>query len=99
MMMIMSFVFAGMGAPGVFSAFAFLIGLIAVVSSYVSYRRKEGEAEEMAIAAEETQKRFKEEVAEAVKDSMKGTIKVRCRYCGSLNDENANKCESCGAAL
>ena len=26
-------------------------------------------------------------------------IKVRCRYCGSLNDTGASKCVSCGATL
>lgn len=27
------------------------------------------------------------------------TIKVRCHYCGSLNDEGRGTCESCGAKL
>jgi len=26
-------------------------------------------------------------------------IKLKCRYCGSLNDEHAERCESCGAGL
>jgi len=26
-------------------------------------------------------------------------VKVRCRYCGSLNDESSNRCHSCGASL
>ncbi len=26
-------------------------------------------------------------------------IRVKCKYCGSLNPESAEKCESCGAAL
>jgi len=25
--------------------------------------------------------------------------KVKCRYCGSLNDQTASKCDSCGATL
>lgn len=99
MMMIMSFIFAGMGFPWIFSVFAFLAGMIAVILSFASYRRHESEAEERVTAAEEAQERFKEEVAEAVKESIKGTIKIRCRYCGSLNDENANRCDSCGATL
>ncbi len=31
--------------------------------------------------------------------AVKTTIRVRCRYCGTLNEEKANKCESCGANL
>lgn len=27
------------------------------------------------------------------------SAKVRCRYCGSLNDQTARKCETCGATL
>jgi len=26
-------------------------------------------------------------------------VKVRCRYCGSLNNESSNRCHSCGASL
>lgn len=26
-------------------------------------------------------------------------IKLKCRYCGTLNDEDSEKCSSCGAAL
>jgi rRNA maturation endonuclease Nob1 len=30
---------------------------------------------------------------------LRSTIKVRCRYCGKLNDKNDSHCESCGAVL
>jgi len=26
-------------------------------------------------------------------------VRVRCRYCGTLNDERAQRCISCGASL
>jgi len=26
-------------------------------------------------------------------------VKVKCRYCGSLNEEHAQRCHSCGASL
>ena len=39
--------------------------------------------------------RNKNDIVKAVKS----TIKVRCKYCGTLNEEDANKCESCGGAL
>ena len=38
------------------------------------------------------------DVEEVVK-TVKTMIRVRCRYCGMLNEEKANKCESCGGAL
>ena len=44
---------------------------------------------------EQDRKREIEEIVKAVK----ATIKVRCRYCGMLNEEKSNKCESCGGAL
>lgn len=40
----------------------------------------------------------KKEVEEIVK-TVKSIIKVRCRYCGTLNDESANTCEKCGGPL
>ncbi len=99
MMIVMGFVFAGMGAPGAFVVFAFLAGVFVIVMSFVAAERRQREAKENALAAEEADEKFKDEVAEAVKERMKGTIKVRCRYCGSLNDEEAVKCDSCGATL
>jgi hypothetical protein len=38
------------------------------------------------------------EIDEVVK-AVKTTIRVRCRYCGTLNEEKAKKCESCGGLL
>jgi len=26
-------------------------------------------------------------------------VKVRCRYCGALNDQQDNRCEACGSSL
>lgn len=39
-----------------------------------------------------------QEIDDIVK-AVKQTIRIRCRYCGTLNEESANKCESCGANL
>jgi len=39
----------------------------------------------------------RERMAMAEKKATK--IKLKCRYCGSLNDEHAERCESCGAGL
>jgi hypothetical protein len=38
------------------------------------------------------------EIEEIIK-AVKTTIRVRCRYCGTLNEEKADECESCGASL
>jgi hypothetical protein len=29
----------------------------------------------------------------------KMAAKIKCRYCGSLNDQIARKCDACGASL
>lgn len=49
-------------------------------------------------AARQRQREREREVQEIIK-AVKTTIRVRCRYCGTLNEEKANKCESCGAIL
>ncbi len=50
--------------------------------------------EALAWRSEERQKEI-EEIVKAVKT----TIRVRCKYCGTLNEEKANKCESCGGSM
>jgi hypothetical protein len=51
--------------------------------------------EQDARARQEMRQREIDEIIKAVKS----TIRVRCQYCGTLNPESANKCESCGASL
>ena len=99
MAFVASFAFMAMGAPGWFSAIAVLSGFAFCAMYFVTKGRAEKETEERARAAYEAEERFKDEIADAVKERMKGAIKVRCGYCGSLNDEKANKCGSCGATL
>ena len=53
------------------------------------------QAQTYPVAYEDLTKRQIDEIVKAVK----ATIRVRCRYCGTLNEEKANKCESCGANL
>ncbi len=38
----------------------------------------------------------KEKNIENNKTKMREIIKIRCRACGELNDEDANFCKSCG---
>ncbi len=92
-------VFATMGAPGFMLAVmivgAVLFLIIGLVSSAIE-NEKIARAEEAEMEARE---RFKQEIAQSVKEKLDGTIKVRCRYCGALNGEDDEKCESCGAPL
>lgn len=99
LVMFMSIVFASAGAPGFFVAFPVLMGIVFIVAGLAANDREKRLAEEERVRAEEERDRFKEEIAQSVKETMKGTIKVRCRYCGALSDENEEKCESCGAPL
>jgi hypothetical protein len=46
----------------------------------------------------ETSNMTQQQIDEIVR-AVKTTIRVRCRYCGTLNEEKANRCESCGASL
>jgi len=41
-------------------------------------------------------RRYAKDVIELRKDA---TVRVRCRYCGSLNPDASEKCLSCGATL
>jgi len=41
-------------------------------------------------------RRYAERVVELRKEA---AVRVRCRYCGSLNTDTAEKCESCGATI
>lgn len=36
---------------------------------------------------------------EIEKKQEEAAIKIKCRYCGMLNDQEANRCDSCGATL
>jgi len=56
---------------------------------------EEGELEDAIQARKVARQQEVEEIIRAVKQ----TIRIRCRYCGTLNEEKANKCESCGASL
>ncbi len=41
----------------------------------------------------------KQAVRAQEKAEEKAAIKIKCRYCGSLNEQNALRCMSCGATL
>ncbi len=87
------------GAPGFFLLFAVLMAIMGIASAIASVGKQERLAQEKAAAELEAQERLRNEIADAVKQNLKSNIKVRCKYCGSLNDETATKCDSCGAAM
>jgi rubrerythrin len=99
MLIIASIVIGGITGVCGLSALLFLGAIACIVLFFVTREKVVKEAEERAAAAEEAEERFKDEIAMAVQERLKGTIRVRCRYCGSLNDEDAIKCDSCGATL
>jgi hypothetical protein len=79
---------AGSGAPGWFILVLFAM-IVFVVLRFVIVS-KSPPAETPA-----PQQVVKEVHVETIKE----TVRVRCRYCGSLNLETDTKCQSCGATL
>lgn len=71
-----------------------LLGFVFILLSFYVKRHEEQKAERERAAEEARSEAFAQRVA-----SQNDGIKVRCRYCGALNDEHDEKCESCGAPL
>ncbi len=80
---------------GIFGAVFIIVGIVMIVLSFVVKGRAKMRQQEEIRSADEARQKEVQEIAQAVKS----TIKIRCRYCGTLNDENSANCESCGAAL
>jgi hypothetical protein len=59
------------------------------------YETYDSGVEETSVDRELARRREIEEIVRAVKT----TVRVRCRHCGILNEDNAKTCESCGAPL
>ena len=99
LMFVVALFMLGLGAPGTFAIVPIIFAFLLIVGAVLSKQNEDRLAREAASAELQRQERLRNEIAEAVKESMKSNIKVRCRYCGSLNDESASKCDSCGATL
>ncbi len=95
----MSIVLGTIGFGCTLPVFGFLAGIVCIALFFIVQRKEDEESAEIATSKEDAEERFKDEIADAVEKRMKGTIKVRCRYCGSLNDEGDVRCDSCGATL
>jgi len=82
----------------IFAVVGMISLIIGVVFVVLSFRLKEGEArrlESQARAEEAEREKNVQDIAKAIRSN----IKIRCRYCGTLNEEDASKCSSCGATL
>lgn len=90
---------ASIGAPSFIIIMAFVMPFFWVANILIRRGIEEERKAKERRAAYEEREQLKEEVAQSVRTSMKGAIKVRCRYCGALSDVHDEKCESCGAPL
>ena len=99
LLIVVAIAFAAMGAPGFMVLFEFLFSLVMFAGYFIAKSREQERIRREEMAAAEAREQLRNEVSEAVKETLKGAIKVRCRYCGSLNEENSSKCESCGGSL
>jgi len=98
-----------MSGSGLTSSAYELIGLagmlmivVGVLIILYAFARHDWQDEDTSIADTDSgdyQDLARELLKREVVKEIKSTIKVRCRYCGTLNDEGATHCEACGAAL
>ena len=92
----------GHDAMSALAAIMVIIGIILIIGGAASRGRElEENALRQAAAEEEIDRERAERELEKqeIVNAVKSTIKVRCRYCGTLNEENEEKCDSCGAPL
>jgi hypothetical protein len=79
----------------IFATITLILGIVFLVISFRVRQYEQKRLETVARIAQESRDQQIHQIAKAVKS----TIKVRCRYCGTLNEEGASNCESCGATL
>jgi hypothetical protein len=74
-----------------FWVFFAIVAIFVIISFILGFRRmlKYGQVENHVFSESPTVVREKEIIREVVK--------IRCSYCGSLYDENLDKCPNCGA--
>lgn len=74
-----------------------VLGLVFIALSFYVKKHDEAKLAQERAAEEELSKKLAQNIASAARAA--APVKVRCRYCGALSDENDEKCESCGATL
>lgn len=68
------------------------IGVVVIIVAFLNLWASRKHEERVA----EQRERAAERMLKAKEASM---VKIKCRYCGALNERTALKCESCGATL
>jgi len=68
------------------------IGVVVIIVAFLNLWASRKHEERLAEQREKTAERLQK----AREASM---VKIKCRYCGALNERTALKCESCGATL
>lgn len=89
---------SSMEIPAIFVLFGICVSALGFVTIWLGLRRRESERSRAELAESLAQVEHEIQVKEIV-DAVKSTIKVRCRYCGTLNEEEERVCESCGGPL
>ena len=68
------------------------VGVLMVVVALINIWSSRKHAEKLAQQRQEAEERMQKAREAAL-------AKIKCRYCGGLNDHSALKCETCGATL
>ncbi len=74
------------------AALLVLAGIVLAVIALVNVNASRKHAEKVAEQLERTAERMQKAAAEA-------NARLKCRYCGALNDRNAVRCVNCGGTL
>jgi len=67
-------------------------GTVLLIVAFLNINASRKHAEKVAEQLERTAERMQKAAAES-------TVKLKCRYCGALNDRSALRCGNCGATL
>jgi hypothetical protein len=68
------------------------VGVVVVIIAFINLWSTRRQAERAAERREQAAERM-------LKAQQEAMAKLKCRYCGALNDHSALKCETCGATL
>jgi ribosomal protein L40E len=82
--------------------FIFVIAIISVIGYVFASRKDEGATQltpKFQAPIDKAGSQIVSQVIEREKVIEREIVKVKCRYCGALNNQTAQKCSSCGAVL
>ena len=67
-------------------------GIVMLIIAFLNINASRKHAEKVAEQLERTAERMQKAAAEQ-------TARIKCRYCGALNDRNALRCANCGSTM